>query len=151
IRRHEDENRQPRSAGIADAVVDVGGSEDRVAGTEGAALFADAELAFAFQDEVDLVGASVRVRLLRLPRLEAVDVAEHPGCLEQVDLLHLLGAEPLQRRDGGHVHQIGSLPSYPVSTSCQNCTRSSDISQQSSTSRPSRQCGKSTSPRSKSL
>src|SRR5207245_4507456 len=106
----EDEQGESIGTAVSHSVVDHGRSEDGMAGTEAAALLTDGELAFTLEDQVNFVGAGVSVRLLRLSGFEAVDVAEHSRRLEQVDLLHLFGAEPLERRDRPDLHQIGSLP-----------------------------------------
>src|SRR5205823_5215201 len=78
---------------IFDAVVAAGGAEDSGAGRIFRAFAGDREAAATVEHEVNLVGTRVRVGLLRLPGLQAVDVEEEPLGLKQVVLLQLLGVE----------------------------------------------------------
>ena len=56
-------------------------------------IVANVEPAGAFNHQVDLVRARVRVTPLLLTRLETIDLGEHPFGLEQIHLLHLLRGE----------------------------------------------------------
>src|SRR4051794_32294810 len=74
-------------------MVDARGRQDRLARAEAGALGADTREHAALQHRIDLVGAVVLVRRLRLPGLEAVDVHEEARGREQVQLLQLGGVE----------------------------------------------------------
>jgi hypothetical protein len=76
-------------------MLNIRGREHNVIGAEIALFAADVKMRCSFEHEIDLVRAVVRVPLLFLTGLEAVDVGEHPFGFEQIHLLHLLAKEPL--------------------------------------------------------
>src|SRR5262249_44853575 len=87
-------------AWIADAMALAGRRKHRVAAADAALDVANAKPAFAVDDEIDLVGAGMSMRLLLLAGIEPIDVTEHPLGLEQVHLGHLLRCK---RRDGAGI------------------------------------------------
>ena len=73
---------------------------------ESACFLADGKVAFALNNKVDLVISLMAVNFLFLARFQAVEVAEHPRALKQIELLHLLGAELNLVGDLFYVHRL---------------------------------------------
>src|SRR5438067_962364 len=115
-RGHEDEERSAGAGAVLDAVLAAGRAERHFAGAEVPRLGSDADLHRALQDPVQLVAPGVRVRLLLLPGLQAVDVTEEALRFEQVQLLQLVGGEAAQEREALDVNHCRPS-SWPGRTS----------------------------------
>src|SRR2546426_34178 len=94
-RRRDDHEDEERLRAIVDeAVLDPGRGHQRLAGAHPFLLAAQREAPATLQHVVDLVLGVVGMRLLRLPRRDAVEVELAPVGRGERDLRHLVRGEP---------------------------------------------------------
>lgn len=75
---------------VADAVLLTGRSHNTLTRCEHLFFLTNLKCALPIQDNVYLVLLSMNVPLLRLPRLETIDVTKEAWRLKKIVLLHLL-------------------------------------------------------------
>ena len=75
---------------VKDAVLLAGRGHNTLPGSEHLLFLTNLKCALPVQNDVYLVLLSVNVALLRLPRLETIDVTKEARRLKKIVLLHLL-------------------------------------------------------------
>src|SRR5437867_5799363 len=112
IRRDENENGKPLLSMVADAVLIAGRGHNTLPGSEHLLFVTNLKCALPVQDNVYLVLLSMNVPLLRLPRLETIDVTKEARRLEKIILLHLLRRKLLEifKAHDFHIAFFGFLP-----------------------------------------
>jgi hypothetical protein len=93
VRSHKDQHDKRILRFIPDAVFDIRRRHHNVIRSQIALIIANVKPAGALENEVNFIGAAVRVTLLFLTGLETIDIGEHPFGLEQIHLLHLVSGE----------------------------------------------------------
>src|SRR5438132_10998245 len=97
---------------VADAVLLAGRSHNTLTRCEHLFLLTNLKCALSIQDNVYLVLLSMNVALLRLPRLEPIDVTKEARRLKKIVLLHLLRRKLLEilKPHDSHPASLGALP-----------------------------------------
>ena len=89
--RENRQDEQPLTAGVPDAVRHTLRRHDELAGFDRQLATLEQDHAFAFDDLVDLVHRGVRMKGVKLARLETIEADEQPRRLEEGALAHLVG------------------------------------------------------------
>ena len=99
LRRHENQQNEPAGPRIADAVSLPGRRHSDLILLELPLILADPNQSFSLEDEIDLVRTLVGMRVLGLPRLKTVKIAEESIGLEDAVFSHFVRHELHGLRD----------------------------------------------------
>jgi len=91
--RHENQKNQTLSRTVLNAVLDAGRGQDSPLPTDFALFGPDAKPTATLQHDINLVGIFMKVRLLLLPGLKAIEIAKESVRFGQVIFLELVGRE----------------------------------------------------------
>ena len=85
LRRYRHEDAEALRARVCDRVLDVGRDDDRVVRLEGVDLGTGPQPRLALEDDVERVRSAVVTRRLLLARLEADELTDEPGPVDEAD------------------------------------------------------------------